>query len=93
MTQHRRDGRYPLISCQRPTLRAAAPDELADIFDVTATYDSANHQLELTATITPAPPHNDESRLARGGFRIAGAGFLTDIPDRGYRFVEVRELA
>jgi hypothetical protein len=40
----------------RPTLRAATPDELADLFDafdVTAIYDKPNQTLELRATVTP----------------------------------------
>jgi len=40
----------------RPTLRTAAPDELAELFaafDVTAVYDKPNQTLELRVTVTP----------------------------------------
>ena len=38
----------------RDELRRATPEELADVldaFDVTATYDKAEHQLHLAATV------------------------------------------
>jgi hypothetical protein len=70
------------IPDQRPTLRAAAPEELSEIFeafDVNGAYDKPNRTLTLAATVAHTAarhlPQNDESRLARGGFRIAGAGF------------------
>jgi hypothetical protein len=67
----------------RDELRKATPEELANLleaFDVTATYDKADHQLHLAATVPaelvpdsekPRPPKD----RASGNSYIAGAGF------------------
>jgi hypothetical protein len=59
--------------------RAAAPDELADLFDafdVTAIYDKPNQTLELRATVTPELVPEDEkprpSNTRSGISSIAG---------------------
>ncbi|MDX6718236.1 MAG: site-specific recombinase [Solirubrobacteraceae bacterium] len=66
----------------RSTLHAAAPDELADLFDafdVTAIYDKPNQTPELRATVTPELVPEDEkprpSNTRSGISSIAGAGF------------------
>jgi hypothetical protein len=66
----------------RPSLRAAEPDELADLFrafDVKVTFDKANRRLTLAATITPElVPQNEKPRRPEGrsgNSLIAGAGF------------------
>ena len=50
----------------RPTLKAAGPDELADLFnsfDVTVIYDKPNRTLQLAAKVTPElVPHNEKPR-------------------------------
>jgi hypothetical protein len=66
----------------RPTLKAAGPEELAELFaafDVTAIYDKPNRTLELAATVTPElVPENENPRRSdapSGISSIAGAGF------------------
>jgi hypothetical protein len=83
----------------RPTLRAAAPDELADLFDafdVTAIYDKPNQTLELRATVTPELVPEDEkprpSNTRSGISSIAGAGYGHLSPTLAYRFAETVQL-
>lgn len=61
----------------RDELRKAAPEELADLleaFDVTATYDKADHQLHLAATVTAElvseSENPDRPKTERRGIRI-----------------------
>jgi site-specific DNA recombinase len=67
----------------RPTLRTAAPNELADIysaFQISTTYDKPRNTLELSATVRPDLLAKDETptdeNTERSGYSyIAGAGF------------------
>jgi site-specific DNA recombinase len=68
----------------RPTLRTAAPDELADIFDafdVKIHYDKAGRKLTLAAIVTPElVPENEKPRPPRGQvgeFVYSGGGIRT----------------
>jgi hypothetical protein len=68
-----------------PTLRTAAPEELADIFDafnVKVVYDKANRKLALAATLTDELvwPENEKSPTATGPvgeFVHSGGGIRT----------------
>jgi hypothetical protein len=59
----------------RDELRKASPEELADLleaFDVTATYDKAEHQLHLAATVPAAlvsENKNPQRQRKRQGIR------------------------
>ena len=66
----------------RDELRKASPEGLADLldaFDVTATYDKAEHQLHLAATVPGELVSENEKpptpQKASGDSFIAGAGF------------------
>jgi hypothetical protein len=83
----------------RPTLRAAAPDELADLFDafdVTAVYDKPNQTLELGATVTPELVPQDKnprpSDTRSGKSSIVGRDMDPSPTLGGYGFVEVVEI-
>jgi hypothetical protein len=78
----------------RPTLRAAAPDELADLFDafdVTAIYKT----LELRATVTPELVPEDETPTERRPVEDifhTGAGYGHLPPTPAYCFVTIVQL-
>jgi hypothetical protein len=64
----------------RPTSKRSRVAEILDAFDVTATYNTPNRRLTLTATLDPSlltapetqrPPENGRSQMSV----VAGAGF------------------
>jgi hypothetical protein len=82
----------------RDELRKAMPEELADLleaFDVTASYDKADHRLHLAETVPAELVSENETPTPKGdcrGFVHSGAGY-EHLSPAAYRFTELRELA